>query len=339
MAELGGQTCSTDGAPRKTVDRTQIGSSMTNVSIIVPFLNAERFLAEAIASVRSQSYQDWELLLIDDGSTDESCAIASAAAVSDVRIRLLARPPEVAGGAAAARNAGLREASGDLIAFLDADDLYEPHRLESQVGAFELHPEIMAVYGPTRWWHPGAEDRDWIEPMQSMAQRVHPPPKLLTRVLLLQRGHVPCTCSVTVKREAMDQVGGFEEFELYEDQTLLVKVFARYPVYITGVVSARYRQHDYSVSARATRSGEYSRLRPHSARTEFLGWVQDYVRDMGLNDASVERALSLAKASNEGDWRSLSFGERLTLVRFRFADQLERLRWRLLSVVRSSPRP
>ena len=307
---------------------------MTTVSIIVPFLNAEPYLAEAIASVRAQSWADWELLLVDDGSTDGSSAVASAAAAADPRIRLITRPADVRGGAAAARNLGLREAGGAFIAFLDADDVYEPDKLSAQLAPFDAHPEIMMVYGPTRWWYPAARRLDWTERMRGEAGRVHQPPALFNRVMLMQRGHVPCTCGVLIRREALDLVGGFEEaFDLYEDQTLWAKLLLRFPAYVTDAVGARYRQHDASATARSEQSGAYHRHRPHQARIAFLNWMRDHARGSGLADPSVERALRLAFAAY-GDRKSLNSADRLTLVRFGLQDRLRSIARRLGKIPR-----
>ncbi|MGK2955509.1 MAG: glycosyltransferase family 2 protein [Solirubrobacterales bacterium] len=298
---------------------------MTTVTVVMPFLDAERYLEEAIASVEHQSHQDWELLLVDDGSTDASAIIARAAVRRDSRIQLLTRPPELAQGAAVARNIGLKHAGGDLIAFLDADDVFEQRRIESHVEAFRRYPESMVVYGPTRWWHPEAEHRDWTEPMGRMARRVHRPPKLLNEVVLLGRGQVPCTCSVMVRRAALDEVGGFEPFDLYEDQTMWVKLFVRYPVYVSEFVGARYRQHDDSTSARSQRRGDYDWTGPHRARTVFLGWVRNYMEANGIADESIDRALRRAMAVNNQDWTGLSFADRTALVALVIEDRVRGL--------------
>ncbi len=277
---------------------------MVTVSVIVPFRNAEAYLGEAIASVEGQTFADWELLLIDDGSTDNSRRIAEEAAALDSRLRLLDRPSGVPGNAAAARNLGIERARGEFVAFLDADDVYERSSLQSRLQGFEGRPDVAVVYGPTRWWHPGAEERDWTESVRREAGRVHQPPELLNRVLLLRRGRVPCTCGMLIRRRALEVTGGFEEsFHLYEDQTLWAKLLLRFPVYVTDVVGARYRQHEESTSAHAERSGVYHYRRPHESRADFLTWVDRHARSSGLADPSVQRALRLASA-RYGDGRA-----------------------------------
>lgn len=100
------------------------------VSVITPVWNAQATLARTIASVRAQSLTDWEMLIVDDGSTDGSRALAGREAAGDARIRVLSLAENR--GAAAARNLGIRAARGQLIAFLDADDLWRPEKLARQ---------------------------------------------------------------------------------------------------------------------------------------------------------------------------------------------------------------
>jgi len=99
------------------------------ISIIVPVYNVEKFITETIESVLQQNYKDWELILVNDCSTDNT--LEKIAAFNDSRIRLINQPNNQ--GAFAARNRGLSEAKGRFIAFLDADDLWEPEKLEHEI--------------------------------------------------------------------------------------------------------------------------------------------------------------------------------------------------------------
>ncbi|MBO4805940.1 MAG: glycosyltransferase family 2 protein [Paludibacteraceae bacterium] len=101
------------------------------VSIISPNYNCAQFIGGMIASVQAQTYQDWELIIVDDCSSDESCEAVMSYAESDSRIRLLRNPKNM--GAAQSRNYALREARGRWIAFLDSDDLWHPEKLEKQL--------------------------------------------------------------------------------------------------------------------------------------------------------------------------------------------------------------
>lgn len=106
---------------------------MTNdlVSIVMPAYNCEKFIAEAIASVRAQTYRHWNLIVVDDCSTDGTARVASEWAARDPRVRVLSSPAN--GGTAAARNLGLSNCSGRYVAFLDADDAWSADKLEKQL--------------------------------------------------------------------------------------------------------------------------------------------------------------------------------------------------------------
>ncbi|RWE00114.1 MAG: glycosyltransferase [Mesorhizobium sp.] len=314
-------------------------ASLPRVTIITPFLNAEAFLGEAISSVQAQTVADWELLLVDDGSTDDSVRIANDVVATDPRIKVLNRPPGSKRGAAAARNAGIAAGSGDMLAFLDADDLYEPRMLETVLAAADANPEAAMIFGPTRWWYPDGERPDWIEPTDGLAGRLHQPPHLLSRLLLMQDGHVPCTCSVLVRRSAIEFVAGFEEqFRLYEDQVLWVKLLLRYPAYVTPVCLSRYRQHSGSVSADAAKRGLYDGMGSHPARAPFLDWLAEYVVKSGVRNPKLDRAIRLARSPytreptlrNKADRLSLKAAMRLARLRHRFARKLARL-YRLMN--------
>ena len=117
---------------------------MPKVSVIMPAYNNERYLSQAIESVLHQTCIDYELLIIDDGSTDRTGDIAKGyRAKHPGRVRYLLQENK---GPGAARNAGLREAKGEYIAFLDADDMWEEKKLEKQMAVFEASPETGLVY-------------------------------------------------------------------------------------------------------------------------------------------------------------------------------------------------
>lgn len=110
---------------------------MTNelVSIVTPLYNGERFIAQTIESVLAQSYTNWEMLIINDGSTDKSEQIAQQYAAEDDRIFVFSQPNA---GSAAARNNGIRRATGRYIALLDADDIWDPSFLQKQLAFMQL---------------------------------------------------------------------------------------------------------------------------------------------------------------------------------------------------------
>ena len=101
------------------------------ISIIVPVYNAERFLPDTITCVQQQTYENWELLLVDDCSSDHSRQIILEASKTDDRVRLIAQ--ETNQGAATARNRGVEEAGGRYLCYLDADDVWVPEKLEQEL--------------------------------------------------------------------------------------------------------------------------------------------------------------------------------------------------------------
>jgi glycosyltransferase involved in cell wall biosynthesis len=268
----------------------------TLVSVITPFRNARAFLTDAVESVLSQTFHDWELLLVDDGSTDDSTDLARALARrGEGRVRCL-DADSAHRGVAAARNRGIADARGTFVAFLDADDVYLPGKLAADLAAFERDESVACVYGATRWWFDGVPGRDWTERLGVATDRTYAPPHLFVHVLMEERGDIPCTCSVTARKSALEAVGGFEErFALYEDQSLWAKLFLSYPVRVIGGCNARYRQHVGSTSARATVTGDYDRFRPHQARVAFLDWLTSYATARG-ESAAVIRAIEVSQA-------------------------------------------
>jgi glycosyltransferase involved in cell wall biosynthesis len=221
-----------------------------DVSVIVPFFNAERFLSESIASVLSQTFPGWELLLVDDGSTDGGTAIARTHAAGEpARVRYLEHPGHARRGASAARNLGIQHARGRYLAFLDADDVWLPGKLAAQVPILESHADAAMVYNRTQFWYGwtgDAEDRrrDRLEPLGVPPDTVLAPPTLLSRILR-EESPVPCTCSVLVRRQAAEAVGGFEEefVDLFDDQAFYAKLLFHRPVYAAAGCWDRYRQH------------------------------------------------------------------------------------------------
>ena len=120
--------------------------SMKNiiVSVITPSYNSAAYIEETIRSVQQQTFTEWEMLIVDDCSSDETCEIVRRISQSDDRIKLFIQPQNM--GAGAARTLGMRKASGQYIAYLDADDIWLPEKLEKQMAYLETHPEIELVH-------------------------------------------------------------------------------------------------------------------------------------------------------------------------------------------------
>ena len=151
------------------------------VSVITPFFNTARFLAEAIESVLAQNYRPLELLLVDDGSTDDSADIAARFCDGTADARLLRLPYNQ--GQAAARNVALRQARGELVTFLDADDMMMSDRLRFQVEYLMDHRNVDVVIGSAEYFlEPGVAPPAWMRGRLVPGQNHHRNPMtMLTR--------------------------------------------------------------------------------------------------------------------------------------------------------------
>ncbi|MDQ4065724.1 MAG: glycosyltransferase family 2 protein, partial [Actinomycetota bacterium] len=270
------------------------------VSVITIFLNEERFLNDAIESVRGQTYGEWELVLVDDGSTDSSSDLARAAVLADRRIRYVSHPQHANLGMSASRNRGVAASVGDLVAFLDADDTWLPHKLAEQVELMQRFDDVGMVYGRTEWWYswsgrPEDAARDYrFDPQVPLDAAVDPP--TLVPLLVNEGGAPPYTCSMMVRRSVYDRVGGFEEAfrGLFEDQVFFAKVFLETPVYVSSRCWDRYRQHESNFCAIGVRTGEFHPVDLNPARRAFLEWLSRHLRQRDDRHPALERLVAAA---------------------------------------------
>ncbi len=274
------------------------------VSVVIIFLNAGKiFFEEAIASVFAQTYENWELLLVDDGSIDISTAIAQQYAQQyPDRIRYLEHEAHQNRGMSASRNLGIHQAKGEYIAFLDADDIWLPEKLERQVAILETYPAAGMVYGSTLMWHswtgkPEDSQRDRQRILGVEPDQLVQPPTLFTLTLSkANSAETPGTCSVLLRRTVIEEVGGFvESFRgMYEDQAFFSKVLLKVPVFVESGSWDRYRQHLEGSCQIAKSQGQYHPLQPNSAEHRFLKWVETYLFDQNISHPEVTQALNSA---------------------------------------------
>lgn len=211
------------------------------VSIILPTHNRADTLPRALESVFAQSVSDWELLVIDDGSTDGTAALLAAHA-ADTRLRVLRQP--VNAGAAAARNRGLRAARGRFVAFLDSDDAWFPDTLARQLAAFRAAPPATGlVFGrPERI---DAAGRRHIEGLPQHGD-------VFAR--MLERNVVNGTPGTMIRRSVVDAVGLFDEgMPAAEDYDYWLRVTRRFPVAFIDAPLFRWYDDDSAASARLSR--------------------------------------------------------------------------------------
>jgi glycosyltransferase involved in cell wall biosynthesis len=271
---------------------------MPEVSVVIPFLNAEPFLSEALDSVIAQSLQDWEVILVDDGSTDGSREVAMRYAERDpARIRIVEHPGRINCGAAASRNLAVSHARAELVALLDADDRWERKKLEQQVDRLGSNPQAGMVCGPSiywRSWDSASTETDWIPPTGLATDRLYPPMDLTVRSYPLGQAFAPCPSSILLRRSVILGIGGFEpvfhrEYQLYEDQAFLSKVYLRHSVYVMSEALTIYRIHELSCDSQVVGAGKYDQV-----RSFFMAWYEDYLRQQGVRDRRIWEAFRAA---------------------------------------------
>lgn len=261
------------------------------VSIIMIFLNEEQYIEEAIASVFAQTYNYWELLLVDDGSTDKSTKIAQFyAEKSSNKVRYLEHEGHQNLGMSATRNLGIQKAQGNYITFLDADDIWLPGKLEQQVAVLESQPEVALVCNPAQWWYswtgnPAEMQRDFVQKLGVQLNTLVQPPALLIRYL---QDECASLCDVLIRSEVVEAIGGYETLfrGMYEDQVFHAKICLQFPVFTSSQCWYKYRQHLQSCTAISHKEGQYA-----AARQAFLSWLGEYLAKHGSKNIEVERVL------------------------------------------------
>jgi glycosyltransferase involved in cell wall biosynthesis len=271
------------------------------VSVVIIVRDGERFIGEAIDSVTEQEGVEWELIVVDDGSTDGTEAIVrSKVASSSAPIRLLHHAGHANLGKSASRNLGIAEAQGEYVAFLDGDDMFLPGKLAEQARILDAEPETAMVYGRTLIWYswdPAPRRQDRFYPLGVRANATYPAGRLF-RLLLENKYQTPTTCNAMVRRSALEAVGGFDEkiSNLFEDQLLFGKLLLLFPTHVSDRCWARYRQHEASTMCSAT-----DRQVLDTAHRHYLTAMYDFARRSGL--ASVADLAALARAMMRIAWR------------------------------------
>jgi len=205
------------------------------VSVIIPAYNAMRFLPEALDSVLNQTFTDFEVLIINDGSTDSIVEWAST--IQDSRVSLISQSNK---GLSGARNTGINKSTGTYLAFLDADDVWEPTKLEKQVQAFESSPELGVV-------DTFAAMVDEKNNHLYVAGYRYPEGNVLRKAI--EESVVMCGSSPMVHRKCFETAGLFDEsLRAAEDWNMWARIALHYPFKAIEEPLTRYRQHPSSMS-------------------------------------------------------------------------------------------
>jgi glycosyltransferase involved in cell wall biosynthesis len=177
------------------------------VSVIVPTYNYGHLISETLLSIQSQTYENWECLVVDDGSTDNTTAVVSSISRNESRVKLIRQENK---GLAAARNTGIANSAGEYLQFLDADDLIESRKLAGQIEFLEQQEDVDIVYGDVRYFRtgnpeqlfsPGNENAPWVVPLSAKGKDV---------VLSLLRNNFMVVSSPLLRRSVVTDVGLFD---------------------------------------------------------------------------------------------------------------------------------
>lgn len=209
---------------------------MPKVSVVIPAYNAVRFLPQTLSSVFAQTFQDFEVVIVDDGSTDATAQWLTT--VEETRVRFIQQPNQ---GAAVARNRGIHESKGEYIAFLDADDLWESTKLEQQVVCLDTRPEVGFVHTAIRFIDDTGFDLGRI-------LKVDHKDGYVWGDMVVRHG-VRCGSTPMIRRECFDRLGVFDTtLSFGEDWDMWLRVAARYPVAVLNEPLVAYRQHGGNMS-------------------------------------------------------------------------------------------
>lgn len=289
------------------------------ISVIIPAYNSAATVVQALDSVVAQTFSDWEVIVVDDRSTDDTAAIVEAwirgrnegshrgsgpdfhPPPSTLHPRFLLLRLEDNAGPAAARNRGIELARGEWLAFLDADDAWLPQRLETQMRFVSNHPEVALLCGLT-------------ERLGEEAS-LHPPPATLDpsvpfRLLSLEEFavHNPvATSTVLVRRSAVNDAGGFDpRFRGPEDYDLWMRIASRYAMAILDMPLALYRHRPGSLSL------DERRFLPQVLRV----LDKAFGPDGALSGHPELRRRSVANQYWNAAWMAFNRGSRGTALRY-----------------------
>ncbi len=202
------------------------------VSIVIPAYNATRYIEQAVLSVKSQFFQNWELIIVDDGSTDNQNDLIGRLAAADPRITLIRQNNQ---GVSAARNKGLESSNGRYIAFLDADDVWLPNNLSEKLLKFEqgefglVHSDAAVINSK------GDETGAMLKGKEG---------DLLEDLLSWNGPHIPGPSSILVTREVVDEVGEFDvSLSTSADFDFFIRVASKFIIGHVPIVTWQYRVH------------------------------------------------------------------------------------------------
>ncbi len=213
---------------------------MPLISVIIPVYNGEKTLRETLESVLNQTFSEFEIIVINDGSKDSTLDIVSS--IQDARLKIFSYPNA---GQSVSRNRGFSQACGEFIAFLDADDLWTPDKLEAQFNALQANPQAAVAYS---WTNHIDESGNFLRSGNNIAVTGDVYNQLLVRNFL-EHGSNPL-----IRRQALTEVGGFDQALCpAEDWDMWLRLASRYHFVAVPSPQILYRVSATSMSSNVSR--------------------------------------------------------------------------------------
>ena len=234
------------------------------VSVLLPVRDCDRFLGQALRSMRQQSFQDLEIVCVDDGSRDETPVILAAHAAADGRLRVIRTARS---GIVAALNTGLGHCTGRYIARMDADDVSHRERLSCQVNALDEEREVAVMASRVRAF-PASATRRGMRDYLDWSNRVLEP-EIIAREILVECPVVHP--SALIRRDALDAVGGYRSGNFPEDYDLWLRMHR---------AGYRFRKLPQVLHAWREREERLTRTHPMYERARFLDLKADHIRSL-----------------------------------------------------------
>ncbi len=258
------------------------------ISVVMIFYNALPFFQEAIESILSQIYQNFELLLVDDGSNDGSTHIAHKYVNKyPENISYLEHHNHQNLGMSASRNLGISHAKGEYLALVDADDVSLPQRLEEQVNILENYPTVGMLYAGLESWYGWTgkdtdEKRDYFSYPPASPNSLIKPPRVFS--LFLSKKYAAINAGL-LRLSVVKEVGGYENtFKgINEDQVFFVKLCLHTNIYVVDKCWYKYRQHPQSSVFLNINKED----KGFQERKKFLAWVKQYLKQQKIKDWQV----------------------------------------------------
>jgi glycosyltransferase involved in cell wall biosynthesis len=266
-----------------------------SVSAIITAYNSEQFIADAISSVLDQSHPVDDILVVDDGSTDRTWEIVASFAERGVRYVYQENQ-----GPGAARNTGLRETNGELIAFLDADDIWLKEKTEIQKKFLSDHPEIALVSGFEWWWNV-------TKNKCSLVGDISPGMESLRRDILVYN-RVGNPSRVMFRRSVLAEVGVFNPAIRWgQDWELWIRMVRRYQSAMlpTPVIVYRWHEKNLSHTKRWERLYSYWNISLRAIRTHWPPWQRPFLMLRSWSLFTLRRARYLIQTGSR--WRAVGY--------------------------------